>query len=344
MKPKHTIKIFLFILLPGYMLLLNSCSEIGTQPPVWQSGMFSPDGKYYVYTWTEFFVNQYSKRGNATFRSGSSTTYLQIIDCTNGKKLLDKPLKSPEMLTIADIENNHVWLVSYEISKRWGPALFNLDSMRMTFSAKDLMNINPAIPMKMQVISFYNNNSGKTGGVFEAADGRQYLIDPQTGKFSETPASREMIYEKDENCYQTSNSIEDISMSGNTRRKLLKGKLESHDDFISPKFLALEKREEDMHDEPTIYKNNFFVLSPSFTTDKKEMQLTCLDKDNLTTQWAIALPQNENEDHTYDKERFFLRGDQMLVANTSGICVIDLQKGSITTTYTLFDIKEKSKD
>ena len=122
MKPKQFIKTFLFILVTGYLLSMISCSEIGTQPPVWKSGMFSPDGKYYVYTWTEMYITQYSKRGNSTFRSGSSTTYLQIIDCTNGQKLLSKPLKSAEMLTIADIENNHVWLVSYEISKRWAPA------------------------------------------------------------------------------------------------------------------------------------------------------------------------------------------------------------------------------
>ncbi|MEO8117223.1 MAG: hypothetical protein ABI653_06190 [Bacteroidota bacterium] len=344
MKPKHIIKIFLFIFIAGYIFLLNSCSEIGTQPPIWKSGMFSPDGKYYVYSWTEFFVNQYSKRGNATFRSGSSTTYLQIIDCMNGRKLLDKPLKSPEMLTIADIANNHVWLVSYEISKRWAPALFDIDSLKMTYSASDLMNINPAIPMKMQVIGFYNNDSGKPGGVFEAADGRQYLIDPHSGKFLETTASRERIDTKDENCYQTTNNIKDIRMGEGTRKKLMKGNLESKDDFISPEFLALVKNADEMHATPTIYSNNFFVLSPAFTTDKKEMQLTCLDKDSFTTQWSIALPQNENEDHTYNKERFFLQGDKLLVANTSNICVIDLLKSSISATYPLFDVKEKSKN
>ncbi len=344
MKPKQFIKTFLFILVTGYLLSMISCSEIGTQPPVWKSGMFSPDGKYYVYTWTEMYITQYSKRGNSTFRSGSSTTYLQIIDCTNGQKLLSKPLKSAEMLTIADIENNHVWLVSYEISKRWAPALFDIDSLKMTFSAKDLISINPSIPMKMQVIGYYNNDSDKSGGLFEAADGRQYIIDPHTGKFLETTPSRERIDTKDENCYQTTNRIKDIRLGEGTRKKLMKGNLESKDDFINPEFLALIKNEDEMHATPTIYKNNFFVLSPSFTTDKKEMQLTIMDQDSLSSQWAIALPQNDNEDHTYNKERFFLQGDKFLVANTSNICVIDLQKGTIINTYPLFDIKEKSKN
>ncbi|MFZ1800184.1 MAG: hypothetical protein WAU24_10010 [Chitinophagaceae bacterium] len=320
--------------------VLHGCSDMGKQPPVWESGMFSPDGKYYVYTWSEIFITQYSKRGNSTFSSGSSTSYLQIIDCATGRKLLEKPLESSEKLTIAEIEDNHVWLVSYEISKRWAPAMFDINSLKMAFSAKDLIQINPSIPMKMQTISFYNNTSGQPGAIFQAVDGRQYVINPQTGKFSFVAQSGERIDTKDETCYQATSSLKDIREVGGTRKKLAKENIESPDDFINPKFLSLEKNENNLHPDPTMYKNNFFVLSPAFTTDNKDMQLTCIDKDSLTTQWSIALPQDINDDKKYNNERFFMESDQLYVANTSNLFVIDLAKGIIKTSYPLFEIKE----
>jgi len=341
MAVKQITKTIFYSLVAAYaFFLLHSCSFMGKQPPVWESGMFSPDGKYYAYTWSEMFITQYSKRGNSTFRSGSSTSYFQIIDCATGRKLLDKPLESTEKLTIAEIENNHVWIVSYEISKRWAPALYDINSLKMTFSANDLIKINPAIPMKMQVIRFYKNNSGKPGAVFQAVDGRQYLIDPETGKFSVTAPSKESIDNKDETCYQTISSVKGIREDGGARKKLVKENLESQDDFINPKFLCLEKNEDDIHPEPTMYRNNFFVLSPAFTTDNKEMQLTGIDKVSLATQWSIALPQNENDDKKYNKERFFMNGAQLFVANTSTLFVIDLSKGSIKNSYQLFETKE----
>ncbi|MBS1729988.1 MAG: hypothetical protein JSS67_04335 [Bacteroidetes bacterium] len=317
------------------------CSSIGTQPPQWHSGMFSPDGKYYVYTWEEFFVNQYSQRGGATFRAGSTTTYLQVMDCKSGKKILDKPIKSPEILTIVDIENNHVWLQSYEISKSWSPALFDLNTMKMAFSAKDLAAINPSVPMKMGVIRFFKNSPGKSGGFFEATDGRQYIIDPQTGKYQESAPSKQSIETKDQKCYQTNSSLKGFNLSTGTRKKISNKFQESSDDFISPKFLNLQKENENMRDSVTLYQNNFFVLSPSFTTDDKDMLLTCINKDSLNTIWSVALPQNENEDHSYDKERFFLQDKFLMVANTSGLIVIDLPKGSIHALYPFFDINKK---
>ena len=326
------------------LIALNSCSAIGKQPPEWTSGMFSPDGKYYVYTWSEFFVNQYSKRGNATFRSGSSTSYLQIIDCNTGKKLLQEPFKSKNLLTISNIENNHVWLVSYNISKYWAPALFNIDRLQMTYSAEDIMKMNPSVPMKMHVIQFYKNNSGKPGGIFEAVDGRQYLINPETGKFSVITPSGERINEKDDDCYQITDRIEGINLGTGTRIKMIKGKVQSKDDFINPHFLAIDENELDRRASPTIYKNNFFVLSPVFTSDKREMQLSCIQHDNLDTKWIISLPQNENENNKYNKERFFLNGDQMLVANTSNVCKIDVQNGRIITSYVLFETKDDKKN
>lgn len=323
---------------------VHSCSVLGKQPPEWSSGMFSPDGKYYVYTFSVFFVNQYSKRGNATFRSGSSTSYLQIIDCKTGKKLLKEPLKSANLLTISNIENNHVWLVSYKISKFWAPALFTIDDLKMTFSAEDLMKINPSVPMKMKLINFYENPTGNSGGIFEAVDGRQYLINPETGKFIITTASTERIEKKDADCYQLSDRIEDIRLGTGTRKKLMKGKIESKEDFINPRFLTLDNTDQKMKAPLTIYKNNFFVLSNVFTSDNIEKQLSCIDKDSLKMKWSITIPQKENDGKNYNKERFFIEGDQMLVANTLNLCRIDLQSGRVIATYALFENKEDKKN
>ena len=74
------------------------------------------------------------------------------------------------------------------------------------------------------------------------------------------------------------------------------------------------------------------------------MQLSCIQHDNLDTKWIISLPQNENENNKYNKERFFLNGDQMLVANTSNVCKIDVQNGRIITSYVLFETKDDKKN
>ena len=326
------------------MLLMLGCDFMGNQPPQWQSGMFTPDGKFYVYTYGQVFVTQYQKRGGSTFSSGILTSYLQVIDCASGKKMLEKPLKSKEMINIETIEGNQVALWSYKLGdSQYSPAVFDLGSLTMKFNAEDLKKLNPNIPMK-NVNLYFANTSTQPGIIFEADDGRKYIINPETGKISTIAGDFERVDMKSNDCYQTDSSVKGYSKTSGTRQKITKGTWKSAeaistDDFIDPDFLTLDKNSQTNEAELTFYNNNFFILSPISTSGKKQMQISMLDKSTLKTQWIIELPQNETERNNYNHERFSLQGNKLYVANSTNVIVIDLDKGILSAKYPLFQEK-----
>lgn len=342
MKTNVLLKLFSILFLISIFSLCG-CSFMGTQKPQWQSGTFIPDGKYYVYTYGETFVTQYQRRGNSTFTQGILTTYLQVIDCATGKMLLEKPYKSKEMINIKSIEGNTVGLWSYKIGdSEYSPAIFDLSSMKMKFSAEDLKKLNPNIPMK-SVHSYFKNTSSQPGIIFEADDGTKNIINPTNGKISPISGDFERVDDYSSYCYQTKNSITGYSTTTGTRQKITKGTRKSEisttEDFLQPKFLTIDKSSDYDDRNLTLYDDNFFILSSALTTNLKDRKLSMLDKNNLTTKWTIDLPQNEQEMNNYNKERFSLQGDKMYVANSTNILVIDLKQGLLVGNYPLF--KEK---
>ena len=340
MKNKYWIFCICFMMLS----ILNGCDFMGNQAPKWQSGMFTPDGKYYVYTYGQVFVTQYNKRGGATFSSGILTNYLQIIDCASGKKILEKPFKSKEMINIETIEGNQVALWSYKIGEsQYSPAVFDLGSLEMKFSAEDLKKINPNVPLK-NVNFYFKNTSSQPGVIFEADDGRKKIINPDTGIITNISGEFERVEVKSGTCYQTNRSIKGFSTTTGTRKKIKKGNARngetlSTDDFINPEFLTINQDSRTNDGQLTLFEGNFFVISPISTSDKKQMQLTMLDFNTLKTQWILELPQGEMEANNYNNERFSLKENKLYIANSTNLVSIDLEKGVISANYTLFESK-----
>lgn len=66
------------------------------------------------------------------------------------------------------------------------------------------------------------------------------------------------------------------------------------------------------------------------------MELTMLNKDNLQAIWTIPLPQSVQEMDWYDCERFVMNGSQMSLANKTHFLIIDMDKGSIIKTVSLY--------
>lgn len=341
---RNKYRLFYFLCILFSILLLNGCGFMGNQPPKWQSGMFTPDGKYYVYTYGQVFVTQYNKRGGATFSSGILTNYLQIIDCAYGKKLLEKPYKSKEMINIETIEGNQVALWSYKIGEsQYSPAVFDLSSLKMKFCAEDLKKLNPNVPLK-NVNSYFKNTSSQPGIIFEADDGRKKIINPETGIITNISGEFERADVKSGTCYQTDRSIKGFGTTNGTRKKIKKGNARngetlSTDDFLSPEFLTIDQDSRTNEGALTLFDNHFFIISPISTSDKKQMQLTMLDFNTLKTKWILELPQGEMESNNYNNERFSLQGNKLYIANSTNVIVIDLEKGMITANYPLFDFK-----
>ena len=340
MKNKKLLQTLFASVLIAITFLFQGCSFMGNQLPKWQSGMFTPDGKYYVYTYGQVFVTQYQKRGGSTFSSGILTSYLQVIDCNLGKEMLEKPLKSKEMIRIETIEGDQVALWSYKIGdSEYSPAVFDLGTLTMKFSAEELKNLNPNVPLK-SVNTYFTNTSSEPGIIFEADDGRKKCINPETGIITDVSGDFERVEMKSMDCYQTKSSVEGYGLTSGTRQKITKGNrrdssIFSTDDFLNPEFVVLEEKMNEKN-QATIYNNNLFILSQAVTTNKKMMQLTMLDQKTLQTKWILQLPQNDQEMNAYNKERFILKGNKMFLANSTYVLVIDLDKGLITEKYPLF--------
>lgn len=323
------------------LLLLTGCLKSLTQVPQWESGMFTPDGKYYAYTYNSLIINQPSKRGGlARFRPGSNNYYLQIIDCATGEKLLEKPFKSKELLVITDIKDNNIWLWTYNADDdNISPALFDLKSKKMAFGSKNIRKINPNVSLK-NAPTFYRNIETGNAGIIEGDDGRKYQINPNTGILSLADGKFDIVENKSGTCYQSKSSVDGYLTTLETRKKIFTGsrnniELESKIDFLNPEFLAWDKFAE----KPGTlqrYNNNFFIISSSDRVEKKEMQLTMMDPKLLEAKWTISLPQEEQKDKTYNKERFAIVGNKLFISNATNFISVDVDKGIIVLNHSLF--------
>lgn len=315
---------------------------MGKQEPLWQSGMFSPDGKYYAYTYSVTTITGVQKKGNATSSQGMISNYLQVIDLASGKNILKKPYKSKGMLWLREIEGNYIWLQNLNISDGvFTPVLFDIAGQEVKFDAKDLRKTNPEVLAK-SVATFYKDTI--TGLVcVEAADGRKYRIDPASGKASIATGSFERVQDQNSYCYQTEHRLQGYSLLGDTRKKLTLNNgvntLHSQEDFINPKFLAIDKASLTSKSTATFYGDNFFVISDNTTNDQKDRQLTLLNKNTLETQWSILVPQAKQAINNYNKERFFLQHNRIYIANSTHLLSIDAKKGTIIQTLALYTEK-----
>src|SRR5690606_39456281 len=186
---------------------------------------------------------------------------------------------------------------------------------------------------------YMQNKTGQSGVVVELVDGRQYLINAQTGKFTKVNAPSAYLDGNDEKNIQTINAtspLDGYKAEGGTRKQIVKNGMKSTDDFIDPKFLVLKKDDRNEKSIPAMYNNHLFVLASTTTANNKDMELTMLNRDNLHTIWTITLPQSIQEMDWYDCERFALSGNQMRLANKTHFMVIDMDKGTISKTTSLY--------
>ena len=334
----------LALILMAMPLLWGSCSMMGKQPPVWEGGSFTPDGRYYVYVYSIYNVRNYESSGGYTRTSGPTDFYFQVIDCATGEKVLKSPIQTRKRLEIGVVDDAYVWLTTFvPKDQEHGVAIFDIGKMEMTFEDKDVRRLNPNIPFTHA--RFHENNSGRPGAVYQAADGRNYAIDGATAQF--TPVEVEpwtSLGSGDADFYQYVTSIEGIRLEGSTRRRLVwtdSTAIQSEDDFISPEFLALTSKGSNWDEEPlTIYEGSFFVLSPQLTTSSVDMLLTRVDQETLRTVWSLPIPQDYDPEalvpaSTSNKSRVALRQDTLLIANQTHLLKIDPRKGNVMAAYYL---------
>ena len=323
--------------------LLAGCSFMGRQAPVWKSGTFTPDGKYYVYLYSVFNVSQYSQQGGITHRSGTTEYFMQVLDCASGEKMLKVPLLFEELVDIGDVSNQYVWLTSRDLrKKRNSLAIFDLSTLKLKFKAKEIAKLNPDIPFGFGI--FYKRDTGSNQAVYEADDGRKYAVNPETGQLTllrnTTPGDR--LWGYDDDFYQYENSLPGLRElpSGGSRRRLAledSTQITSDDDFLDPEYLTLDKQTRSDRSTPTLYEGSFFVVSSVSRNQSKDYILTRVDQRTLATMWSLVLPEDENEEVSSfsNKCRFYLNGQRLRVANQSHLMEIDLQTGAMAASYPL---------
>lgn len=315
-----------------------------SKSPVFSSGTFSEDGKYFAYTYQEE-VNKPDVNGSVTMRGFSYPSYFQIIETQTGKKLLSKPFetKKGNQLYIICFSENAIWLMKNDGKHQL--ALFDINKNDFKYKFGELEQLNTNISWANNY-SFFYNTSTHPGLILEANDKRYYCIDPTTGKASIIQGQFPRIeYNRPNDLQVSSNTSDRIfhtkRINGSRQSIFLdRGKISSEDDFIEAKFLMLDKGKtiDYFKEKITFHNNFFFVLSPISSDDDVKMELAMLDKNTLKTKWKINLPQNALKTFIpkYNNERFFLKESQLLVSNNDYLMSLDLNKGNIIQQISLF--------
>lgn len=150
---------FLFICIV-FALGLNACGARGDQAPQCEITLFSPNGKYFVFTNSELFIRQYSKKDGEIFKSVTSAYCWQAVDCEPSEVMLGEPVKSKEMKIITNIESDSVRLSSYEINERWRLAVLDIAGQAIKYIAKETAKCNLDILKQdyMGCVNFYKNS------------------------------------------------------------------------------------------------------------------------------------------------------------------------------------------
>ncbi len=315
--------------------------------PVFKSGTFSDDGNYFAYTYQPE-VEKPDVDGSITMRGFAYPTYFQVMETATGKPLLKKAFESGkyDQMYVVWEQDGLVWLMQSVYHKGNRLALYDVKSNQFRYEFGELEKLNPSIDWK-STNSFFINSSAQKGLILEANDKRYYRIDPNSGKAETVQGKLEMVNYNFVKNFQVSDRNSDRQYSKkeiNGSRKSIttnNGKTVSQDDFIEVKYLTLTKSELSLgRDAPiTYYKNNFFVLSPINSDNEKDMELAMLDKTTLKTVWKIQLPQKELKTFipNYELERFFIKGDQMLVTNNDYLLTINLENGKIVKQEGLYE-------
>ncbi|HMN05026.1 MAG TPA: hypothetical protein PKD45_04805 [Flavobacteriales bacterium] len=320
------------------LLGLAGCGILGRQAPQWESGTFTPDGKYYVYTYSAITITRFSKQGAVTRQQGIIRYYLQAIDCATGKDLYEKPRRieegSPCIMAAA---GDDVWLFVQSLGGgASGPALFSLGEGRLKLGPADLGKANPGMPID-QAHSFYRLPGGQRGVAIDAGDGRRYAIDPRSGKFTLAPEAKERIERKDMDrrlvqCRSVT-FMDGFSTTPGTREHITRRAvgITSVDDFIEPEFVTLSGGGSPVDEAPLmIYKGGIVMVSQMTTGhSSREAQVALLDGTDLHTHWAVVPPQGEYWMGVYDMERFSLQGNRLYVANRTHLVTIDADNGAV---------------
>ncbi|HRN71973.1 MAG TPA: hypothetical protein PLM81_02515 [Ginsengibacter sp.] len=319
-----------------------------TNVPVFKTGVFSEDGKYFAYTFQPE-VEMPDVDASITIRGMAFPTYFQVMETTTGRKLTEgqyKTGKSDQMYVIWT-EGDEVWLMRSVYHEGNQLALYDMKVNKFRFDFGELEKLNPSVDWK-STNRFFVNTSGRKGVLLEANDKRNYRIDPVTGKAETVMGKFDMVEYIFADDFQVSDRIFSRQFGtkeiNGSRQSITtnNGKTISQDDFIEVNFLTLSKNKTAAahSDAPiTYYKNNFFVLSPIASDNEVDMELSMLDKTSLKTIWKIQLPQKKLKTMIprYGFERFFIKADQMLVSNNDYLMTIDLNNGKIIKQENLYD-------
>lgn len=325
---------------------LVGCGVLGKQAPEWESGTFTPDGKYYVYTYSTTTITRYSRQGAVTRQQGIIRYYLQAIDCTTGEDLYEKPRRIEDgHPCIMAAAGDDVWLFVQSLGgEASGPALFSLGEGRLKLGPAELEKVNPGIPIR-EAHSFYRVPGGQRGVAIDAGDGRRYAIDARTGKFNLVPEAGERIERKDMDrrmvqCRSVT-FMDGFSTTSGTRVRITHkaAGLTSTDDFIEPEFVALPEDTGAVRDASLMIYDGGIVMVSQMATghSSREAQVALLDGTDLHTRWAVVPPQGEYWMGLYDMERFSLQGNHLHVANRTHLITIDADNGAVLQSRPLWE-------
>lgn len=315
--------------------------------PEFQSGFFSEDGRYFVYTYRPD-VEMPDVDASITIRGVSFPSYFQVMDCQTGEKVLKQAFdvgKHTQLYVIWE-EAGDLWLGKVEDGKMT-LALFDLKTHDFRYRFGELEKLNPAVDWRSNH-SFYINNTAEKGLLLEGNDKRYYRIEPATGKAVTIKGDLKAIDYNAPRDFQVSlmygRGDFGITQINGRRESIVSAnrKVISQDDFIEVKFLTLSKNKTgERYDKMAItyYKDFFFVLSPTASDNKVDMELSMLNKNSLKTVWKVLLPQKTLKTiiPTYGNERFCVNGDELLVANNNYLMSIDLSSGKMKRQQSLYE-------
>lgn len=310
----------------------NGASTIQEQE--WESGCFSEDGNYYVYT-------------SQAIGMQGITSYLQVIDCQTQKKVLKKPISDKRILWIIQVDGSEVWIHSKDTKSTPmidTPILFDVKTGKVKWDMKDLWKLNPDFSMKA-ITRYYRNTTEKQGIIFEGEDGRKYFIRSLDGKIEKINGEFEHLdlANSDVKWEIVRNYSQDYSSSGSRKamiRRSNKEEIKSKNDFIEPEVINSThgvNDESSATNFPLTYKSNIFIVSQVSTVDRRDKILTMLDSVKMETQREVSLSQEKNRmDGWYNKERYTLKNDIFYWANRNYLYTIDVKTGKIKNTISLF--------
>lgn len=326
-------------------LLLAACSQIGRQEPKVFQGMFSSSGHYYAYVYGSVFVWSYERKGGSTRTQGSVTYYLQIVDADTGQRLLAEPFELDpsdcRYPRVEDVNDTHALLScrGKDGNKATAPMVFSIAARKVAFLPKAILSANPGLPLVMDAGGAYRNAEQPEAFFVEGSDGRKYRLDPATGTAQPAQGTFERADHYSEQ--ERGRLPKGLGEYGDGRTYIADSRDQarrSQADFLRPKYLFLGEERDNDDDRATLFDGGFLVFSRTDKSSGQNKLLTSVDAETLATRWETPLPQRRgNWANDFDNERFALRGDQLLMTNSSQWLQIDPASGKIVRNVNLVD-------